>query len=128
MRPLTRADVLAVDDYLPVRESMRAARAPRRVAVGELISLSFETRDTVLLIVGDKRIPAEFEPGHARADRMSAVRYVRFALTHRQRAALAGGAALAILFDHPNHQARAALGEPTRAALAEDLGLRPAAT
>lgn len=52
MRKLSPADVIPVDDYLRVRDQMRARvraeRAVRRVPVGERVSLHFENRDTVL--------------------------------------------------------------------------------
>lgn len=75
------------------------------------------------LLVGDERVAAEFEPGHAREDRISAVHYVRFVLTPSQRRALAGGSVpVAVEVDHANYRARAELSAETRAALAEDLG------
>jgi Protein of unknown function (DUF3501) len=192
MQKLTPEDVLPLDDYLRVREQMRARvrgeRARRRVPVGDRVSLHFENRDTVLfqiaemvrvenirdaekiaeevrvyndliaadgelratffveitdrgrirqdldsligletqglsLLVGDARIPAEFEPGHAREDRISAVHFVRFVLTPAQRRAIAAGEVpVAVEIDHPGYRARAELSADTRAALAEDLG------
>jgi len=192
MQKLTPADVLPLDDYLPVRDEMRtrmrAERARRRVPVGDRVSLHFENRDTVLfqieemvrvetirdpeklaeevrvyndliaeegelratffveitdrarikqdldslvgleskglsLVIGDERMPAEFEPGHAREDRISAVHYVRFQLTPQQRRALAAGSVpVAVEIDHPAYRARAHLSPDTVAALAEDLG------
>jgi len=197
MRKLTPDDVLPLDDYLRVREDMRARvraeRALRRVPVGDRVSLHFENRDTVLfqieemvrvesirdpgkvaeevdvyndliggegelratffveitdrarirddldslvgletsglsMIVDGQAIPAEFEPGHAREDRISAVHYVRFLLTPDQRRGLASGdAPVEIVIDHPNYSARAVLPAETRAALAADLGEKAAA-
>jgi hypothetical protein len=75
------------------------------------------------LVVGGERVPAEFEPGHAREDRISAVHYVRFPLTAAQRAAIAeGDTPVEIEVDHPSYRARATLSADTRAALADDLG------
>ena len=191
MRKLTPQDVIPVDDYLRVRDQMRARvraeRAVRRVPVGERVSLHFENRDTVLfqieemlrvenirdaekiaeevrvyndLVAGDgelratffvevtdrarikadldsligleteglsllvdgERIPAEFEPGHAREDRISAVHFVRFLLTPEQRRKLAGDAPVEVVIDHPGYSAAATLSRETRAALAQDLG------
>lgn len=191
MRKLTPDDVIPVDDYLRVREQMRARvraeRAVRRVAVGERVSLHFENRDTVLfqieemlrvenirdpekiaeevrvyndliaddgelratffveitdrarikqdldsligleteglsLVIGADRIPAEFEPGHAREDRISAVHYVRFVLSDAQQRALADGETpVEVVIEHPGYSARATLSTETRAALAADL-------
>ena len=191
MRKLTPEDVIPVDDYLRVRDQMRARvraeRAVRRVAVGERVSLHFENRDTVLfqieemlrvenirdpekieeevgiyndlvaddgelratffveitdrarirddldsligleteglsLVIGGERIPAEFEPGHAREDRISAVHFVRFLLSAAQQAALGDPAVSAeVVIDHRGYRARASLTAETRAALAADL-------
>ena len=191
MQPLTVDDVLPLERYLEVRESMRAsaraARARRRVGIGDRISLSFENRETVLfqieemvrveeirdaaklaeevetyndlvprdgelratffveitdrariqpdldslvglereglwLLVGEERIPAEFEPGHAREDRISAVHFVRFPLTEQQRASiLTRRVALRLLVDHPSYRAETTLSDDTVAALADDL-------
>jgi hypothetical protein len=77
----------------------------------------------LFLVVDGERVPAEFEPGHAREDRISAVHYVRFPLTAAQRSAIAAGEApVEIEVDHPNYRARATLSAQTRAALADDLG------
>jgi hypothetical protein len=192
VRTLTTDDVLPLDEYLArrdeVRAQARAARAARRVAVGDRISLTFENRDTVLfqiqemvrvevirdpdklaeevrvyndLIAGDDElratffveitdrarikddldslvglesgglflvvdgepVAAEFEPGHAREDRISAVHYVRFPLRPEQRERIRSMAArLEVAVDHPNYHARVELGEATRRALAADLG------
>ncbi len=191
MRKLTPADVIPVDDYLRVRDQMRARvraeRAVRRVPVGERVSLHFENRDTVLfqieemlrvenirdpdkiaeevrvyndliggdgelratffveitdrgrikqdldsligleteglsLQIGGERIPAEFEPGHAREDRISAVHFVRFLLTPEQQRALGDASVPAeAVIEHPGYSARATLSAETRAALAADL-------
>ncbi|HXA28604.1 MAG TPA: DUF3501 family protein [Candidatus Angelobacter sp.] len=191
MRKLTPEDVMPLDDYLRVREQVRgrvrAERAPRRVAVGDRVSLHFENRDTVLfqiaemmrvenirdaekvaeevrvyndliagegelratffveitdrgrirddldslvglesrgldLVIDGEHIPAEFEPGHAREDRISAVHYVGFVLSPEQQRKLAGSEApVELVVEHPGYSARASLSPETRAALAEDL-------
>jgi hypothetical protein len=192
MQKLSVADVLPLDDYLQVRDEVRARvrteRARRRVAVGDRISLHFENRDTVLfqieemvrvemirdpeklaeevrvyndliaddgelratffveitdrarikedldsliglesqglsMVIGGERVPAEFEPGHAREDRISAVHFVRFQLTPEQRRAIAAGdVPVEVEVDHPGYQARAQLSADMLNALAEDLG------
>lgn len=191
MRKLTPDDVIPVDDYLRVREQMRARvrteRAVRRVSVGDRVSLHFENRDTVLfqieemlrvenirdpdkvaeevrvyndlvaddgelratffveitdrariredldsligleteglsMVIGGEQVPAEFEPGHAREDRISAVHFVRFVLSPQLQRALADNAVPAeVAIDHGGYRAQAALTPETRAALAADL-------
>jgi hypothetical protein len=74
------------------------------------------------LVVGGEAVPAEFEPGHAREDRISAVHFVRFRLTPAQQRALADASVPAeVVIEHPGYSARAALGADTRVALAADL-------
>jgi len=51
VRPVTRADIPSLESYIErrpeIRKAMIALRNRRRVALGELVSLSFENRDTV---------------------------------------------------------------------------------
>ncbi len=51
MQPVTRADIPSLEGYLAhrddIRRSMIALRNRRRVALGELVSLAFENRETV---------------------------------------------------------------------------------
>jgi hypothetical protein len=89
--------------------------------IDSLIGLESEG---LYLVVDGTRIPAEFEPGHAREDRISAVHFVRFVLTAEQQRALGGGdAPVEVVIEHPGYAARATLSDDTRRALAEDLGL-----
>ena len=75
------------------------------------------------LVVDGARIPADFEPGHAREDRISAVHFVRFRLAPEQRRRIVSGeAAVEVEVDHPSYRARASLSPETLRALAEDLG------
>lgn len=191
MRQLTVRDVIPLDDYVARREAIRtaarAARAARRVQVGDRVSLAFENRETVLfqiqemirvesitdrakiaeevetyndlvagpnelratffveitdrgrikddldslvgletsglfLDIGGQRIAAEFEPGHAREDRISAVHFVRFALTQEQVDVLeAPDAMSAVVIEHPGYSAVGPLDTSTRQALVSDL-------
>jgi hypothetical protein len=74
------------------------------------------------LVVGGERVAAEFEPGHAREDRISAVHFVRFQLTPEQQRALGDTAVPAeVAIEHPGYSARAALSPETRTALVADL-------
>jgi hypothetical protein len=89
----------------------------------DLDSLVGLESEGLYLVVGDRRIAAEFEPGHAREDRISAVHYVRFVLAPEQRRAIVSGdVPVAVEIEHPGYRARAELGRDTLAALAEDLG------
>ena len=95
-------------------------RSQIREGLDSLIGL--ESQGLAMLIGGD-RVPAEFEPGHAREDRISAVHFVRFQLSPAQwRAIAAGDVPVDVEIDHPGYQARARLSADTQAALADDLG------
>ncbi|MFN8641408.1 MAG: DUF3501 family protein [Candidatus Binatia bacterium] len=76
----------------------------------------------VALLVGDHRVPAVFEPGRSREDKLSAVQYVRFPLPAAARAAFADPAvAVQLVADHPNYRHAAAIAREVRASLAADL-------
>jgi hypothetical protein len=83
--------------------------------------IGLESRGLYLVVDGE-RIPAEFEPGHAREDRISAVHYVRFVLSPEQhRKIVSGETAVEVVIEHPGYSAHAVLASDTRAALADDL-------
>jgi hypothetical protein len=83
--------------------------------------IGLESRGLYLVVEGE-RIPAEFEPGHAREDRISAVHYVRFVLSPEQhRKIVSDEAAVEVVIEHPGYSAHAVLPSDTRAALADDL-------
>lgn len=77
--------------------------------------------EAVSLRVGDRVIPARFEEGRSKEDKISAVQYVRFALDQEARRTFAEGAPAELVIDHPNYKARAVLSPESRASLAEDL-------
>jgi len=67
-------------------------------------------------------IRAEFEPGHSRADKISAVQYIRFVLPPAARSAFADPAVpVRIVADHQNYRAQAPIEGAARASLTEDL-------
>lgn len=76
----------------------------------------------VALVIGAHRVPAEFEPGRSREDKLSAVQYVRFPLPPAARAAFADATLPArLVVDHPNYRYEAVLDGVVRASLAADL-------
>lgn len=185
MRPIGLDDIIGRERYGEARETIRrrliAHKRPRRVAIGDRLSLIFEDRATVwyqtqemlwvervtdldaireelavynqllpgegdlaatllielgeearmreefqrllgldrhlALLVGERRIPAVFEDGRQTEEKISAVQYVRFPLDAPARDALLTGAPLAIVVDHPNYAATAALDDASRAAV-----------
>jgi len=75
----------------------------------------------LVLEVGGERTAGVFEPGRQRADKLSAVQYVRFPLGADAERALVDGAALTLRVTHPSYEADVVLAGPVRAALAADL-------
>lgn len=89
-----------------------------RQALGRLIGLD----EHLILHAGEHRARARFEEGRQTEDRISAVQYVRFALTPEQREAVrTPGTKLAMEIDHPNYRVRVEMSEETRASIARDL-------
>jgi hypothetical protein len=79
-------------------------------------------RDSIFLVIGDRRIPAVFEEGRTKEEKMSAVHFLRFAIPLEVRAALERGASpLKLLASHPHYAAEAPLDEAFRAELVRDL-------
>jgi len=79
-------------------------------------------RQGVWLSIGGKAIPAQFEEGHSKEEKLAAVHYLRFKVSPEAQAALSDDTQEAmILVDHPNYKAKAAIGENVRAELLRDL-------
>jgi Protein of unknown function (DUF3501) len=74
----------------------------------------------VLLKLGGDQIPAEFESGHSKEDRISAVHYVTFRLTPEQRNRFISSP-VEIQIRHPEYAASAALTEDQRTEIGKDL-------
>src|SRR5512143_3717847 len=78
--------------------------------------------ECVALMVGDRRVAAECEPGRSREDKLSAVQYVRFALPPAARAAFADPSEpVRLVVDHPHYRYETAITGEIRASLAADL-------
>lgn len=83
--------------------------------------------ERVALEIGDERVPARFDPRQLEEDRISAVHYLRFALTTGQIARFGDSATpVGVRIDHPNYGARTLLSAATRESLAVDLAGDPA--
>jgi len=79
-------------------------------------------QDAIALEVGGERLPARFEGGHRKEEKMAAVHYVRFVVGDRARAALADEKSEArLVVDHPNYQAQAPVPVQVRQELLADL-------
>lgn len=82
--------------------------------------------ESVSLEIGAERVPAQFDRRQLEEDRISAVHYLRFALTPAQAASFAdAGTSVALRIDHPHYTARTALAGGARRSLAVDLAGDP---
>ncbi len=127
-------EVDAYNALIPERGELSATLF---IEIPELVHLSQEEvrrrvnrfqgldRGHVALVIGDGvRIPARFEGGHSKEEKMAAVQYLRFSLTPEARAALADPRLSArLVVDHPNYAAETALPPAVRAELLRDIGL-----
>jgi hypothetical protein len=77
--------------------------------------------EAVSIKVGSHVVPGRFEEGRSKEDKISAVQYVKFPFSAEARAALAEGAPVELVIDHPNYRARAVLAPEAQQSLAQDL-------
>ena len=105
--------------FIEIPELVRMSQDEVRETVNRFQGLD---RDSVWLLAGGARVPARFESGHSKEEKMAAVHYVRFALPEAARAALADPAAdVRLVADHPNYKAESPVPEDVRQALRQDL-------
>ena len=79
--------------------------------------------EAVRFEIGDRFvIPGQFEPGHSKEDKLSAVQYVRFAFDDAARAAfIKGTEPVRLVIDHPNYRHTTTVSDAIRTSLAADL-------
>lgn len=113
-RSVPAANELSATMFIEITE-----RESIQTELDRLIGLN----EKVTLHIGAKHtIPAVFEPGWSREDRIAAVQYIRFPLTAEQSEAFRAGREPPVIeIDHPNCQAQAEMPDEVRQALAEDL-------
>jgi hypothetical protein len=105
--------------FIEIPELVRMSQEQVRETVNRFQGLD---RDSVFLQVDGLRVPARFESGQSKEEKMAAVHYVRFALPEAARAALGAAAAdVRLVVEHPHCRAEAVLGAETRKSLREDL-------
>jgi uncharacterized protein DUF3501 len=113
------AGELAATLFIEIPELVRMSQDKVRETVNRFQGLE---HDALWLLAGGTRVPARFESGHSKEEKMAAVHYVRFAVPPAARAALADPAAdVRVVVDHPNYRAESAVPPPLRRALQEDL-------
>ncbi|MEX0804618.1 MAG: DUF3501 family protein [Candidatus Binatia bacterium] len=75
----------------------------------------------VFLKIGTHAVPALFEAGRSKEDKISAVQYVRFRFDPQALQAIVGGERTELVIDHEEYKAAVVLQPETQRSLAEDL-------
>jgi hypothetical protein len=77
--------------------------------------------EALTLRIARHRLPAWFEPGRSKEEKISAVQYVRFRFDDQALETFVSGARTELIIDHRNYQAAVVLQSETQGSLAEDL-------
>jgi hypothetical protein len=105
--------------FIEIPDLAKMAQDEVRVAVNRFQGLD---EGGLFLRLGEHALPARFEGGHSKEEKMAAVHYLRFDVPEAARAALADpGQPAELLVEHPRYQARSALPPGVRAQLLADL-------
>ena len=76
---------------------------------------------SVFMEIGQERVYGQFEEGHSKEDKLSAVHHVRFRLSPKQQADFCNDeTAAALIMDHPKYRARTLLDKNVRQELSKD--------
>ncbi len=121
---LLRKEIETYNDLLPDPGELSATllvEITEQEQIRPMLESLIGLDEHVRLEIDGVAVPAVFEPGRSREDKISAVQYLRFRLDPPVQQALGRpGTRVELIADHPNYQHRAALDEVQRAALAED--------
>jgi hypothetical protein len=113
------AGELSATLFIEIPELARMSQEEVRRTVNRFQGLD---REGVWLVAGDHRVPARFEEGHSKEEKMAAVHYLRFPLPAPAQAALRDPSRpVRLVVDHPNYRAFAEVGPAVRAELIADL-------
>jgi Protein of unknown function (DUF3501) len=117
-------DQLSATLFIEMPELIRMSQEEVRRAVNRFQGLDRE--GGVSLRIGDRlTIPARFEEGHSKEEKMAAVHYLRFDVPAEGRAALAADRErVRIVIDHPNYKAESDIPPALRRELVNDLAGR----
>ena len=102
--------------FIEIPDLMRMSQEQVRETVNRFQGLD---RQGVSLVVDGERLPARFELGHSKEEKMAAVHYLRFVVPEGRRDL--GGRSATLVVDHPRYQAEAALPATLRQALEAEL-------
>jgi len=121
---IPEAGELSVTLFIEIPDLHLMSHEKVREAVNRFQGLD---RQGVSLRIGDRfTVPARFEDGHSKEEKMAAVHYVRFTVPGAAAALLESGAPASLVVDHPGYKAEAALLPAVRAEIVEDLALSSA--
>ena len=115
------ADELSATLFIEIPELVRKSSTQVREAVNRFQGLD---RDGVIWVgVGpDVRLPARFEEGHSKEEKLAAVHYLRFPVPAEAQVVLSDPRQrVRLVVDHPNYRAEADVPPATRAELLADL-------
>jgi uncharacterized protein DUF3501 len=105
--------------FIEIPDIARMTTAQMREAVNRFQGLD---EGTLVLEVAGRRLPARFESGSTKEEKMAAVHYVRFAVPPEARAALADAAPpVRLVVEHPRYRAAADVPAVLRREMAADL-------
>ncbi len=113
-------DELSATLFIEIPELARMSNDEVRRTINRFQGLD---RGGVTLRMGDRNpIPARFEEGHSKEEKMAAVHYLRFSVPREAQAAFADPRqAVRLVVDHPSYGADAEIPAATRAELLSDL-------
>jgi hypothetical protein len=111
---------LSATMFIEIPELSRMSNEDVRRTINRFQGLD---RDGVGLRLGERRaIPARFEEGHSKEEKMAAVHYLRFSVPREAEAVLADPRqTVRLVVDHPSYRAEAEIPAATRAELLADL-------
>jgi hypothetical protein len=107
-RELSATLFLEIEEQTRLREELMKFRA---------------IEEAIFLRIDPHRVPARFEPGRSKEDKISAVQYVRFRFDDQALESFVSGAKTELVIDHRNYQAAVVLQPETQRSLAEDLDI-----
>ncbi|MBM4259997.1 MAG: DUF3501 family protein [Deltaproteobacteria bacterium] len=119
-----REEISVYNQFLPVGSELSATLFLEIEDQSHLRDdlLKFQGIDeAVYLKIGAHKIPAQFEEGRSKEDKISAVQYVRFPFSAEERKAFLEGQPSELSVDHPNYKAAILLKPEVQKALAADL-------
>lgn len=104
--------------FIEIPELVRMSQEDVRLTVNRFQGID---REGVSLRIGAHTIPARFEEGHSKEEKMAAVHFVRFRVPAEAAALLESGAPARLVVDHANYRAEAVLPPAVAQELLKDL-------